>query len=147
MDFPTTEPLAFPRIGVATFVLRGADVLLGRSKKEPIVGKWVIPGGRVKPFERLQETAVREFLEETGITITAKNVLFVSENVQPPNDHRIVIYVDGQYVSGEPTPGDDLSEVRWVDVRQLGELQSDMTDMTLDALYKFSLVLRARTGR
>src|SRR5208337_2477178 len=128
--FDPTKPLSFPRVGVAVIVLRRAEVLLGRSKKEPIVGKWVIPGGRIEPFERIIETAAREYLEETGIVVDPKQVLFVSENIQFPGppiegvearessgDHRVVIYVGADYVSGEATPGGDLSEVKWFDVR------------------------------
>jgi len=29
--------------------------------------QWVIPGGRVELGERLEETALREFQEETGL--------------------------------------------------------------------------------
>lgn len=154
----TIEKPTFPRVGVAVIVLRGSEVLLGRSKKEPIVGKWVIPGGQIKPFEHIIETAAREFLEETGIMVDPKQVLFVSENIVSPEmvanksdmskaDHRVVIYVGADYASGEATPGSDLSEVKWFDVRKLGNIQNETTEMTQEALYKFSLVLRARSGR
>lgn len=138
------EVPSLPRIGIAAIVTRGSEILLGRSKKEPIVGKWVIPGGGVKPFESLPATVTRELLEETNITITPGALLFVSEVLDPPNEHRIVIYVDAEYVGGEIKAGDDLSEVRWVDARQLGDMQDEMSELTIDALHKFSLILKAR---
>jgi ADP-ribose pyrophosphatase len=133
-----------PRIGIAAIVTRGSEILLGRSKKEPIVGKWVIPGGGVKPFEPLPVTVTRELKEETNIDIKPGAVLFVSEVLEEPFDHRIVIYVDAEYVGGDLKAGDDLSEVRWVDARNLGDLQDEMSELTIDALHKFSLILKAR---
>jgi len=41
-------------------------------------------------------------------------------------------------------PGDDLSEVFWVDTRKLDEYQDEMTDVTIDAIYKFSIAIRSR---
>ena len=134
----------FPRTGIAAIVTRDSEILLGRSNKAPINGKWVIPGGGVKPFESLHETVVREFKEETNVTIKPDAVLFVGEVLDPPIEHRIVIYVEAEYVSGELKAGDDLNEVRWVDVRQLGNLQDEMSKLTIDALHKFDLILKAR---
>lgn len=135
----------FPRVGVAAIVTRGSEILLGRSKKQPIVGKWVVPGGGVKPFESISLTVIRELKEETGILIQPGSVLFVSEILDPGVDHRIVIYVDAEYVSGDLVAGDDLSEVRWIDVRRLGDMQNDMSELTIEALHKFSLVLKAKS--
>jgi ADP-ribose pyrophosphatase YjhB (NUDIX family) len=129
-------------VGAATFVVKGTEILLGRSKK--LNNQIVIPGGGIKPFEPVNEAARREILEETGIVCLVADILFVSELVDPPNDHRIVIYMLGQYVDGEPVGADDLSEAFWCDTRKLADFQNEMTDLTLDAIVKFSLALRAR---
>jgi 8-oxo-dGTP diphosphatase len=138
------EEKQFPRTGIAAIVTRGTQILLGRSKKEPIVGKWVIPGGGVKPFEALPDTVTRELKEEAGIDIKPGAVLFVSEVLDEPVEHRIVIYVDAEYVGGELKAGDDLSEVRWVAAQDLGDLQDEMSELTIDALNKFSYIVKAR---
>jgi ADP-ribose pyrophosphatase YjhB (NUDIX family) len=134
----------FPRVGVAAIVMRGSQILLGRSKKSPIENKWVLPGGGVQPFESISDTVIRELKEETGVTVKPGAVLFVSELVQPPDHHHIVIYVDAEFVDGNLHAGDDLADVIWQDVRQLGEMQDTLSDMTVDALHKFSMVLKAR---
>jgi 8-oxo-dGTP diphosphatase len=130
-----------PHIGVATFVIKGTEILLGRSKK--LGGKIVVPGGEIQPYEHINETARREIMEETGIATLIQDILFVSELVVPP-DHRIVIYMMGTYVDGEPKAGDDLSEAFWADTRKLDQYQEDMTDMTVDALVKLSMALSRR---
>lgn len=42
-------------------------VALIRRKKEPFVGMWAIPGGFMEGDETVEETALRELEEETGI--------------------------------------------------------------------------------
>lgn len=130
-----------PRVGAATFVINGTKILLGRSKK--LNNQIVIPGGGVKWGEALQEAARREIREEAGIEILMGDTLFVSEIVTP-TDHRIVIYLEARYVEGELEAGDDLSEVFWADTRELNKYEEDMTDLTTDAIYKFSIAVRSR---
>ena len=130
-----------PRVGAATFVINGTKILLGRSKK--LNNQIVIPGGGVKRGELLQQAARREIKEEAGIEVLMGDVLFVSELIEG-GDHRIVIYLEARYVEGELVAGDDLSEVFWADTRELNKYQDDMTDLTTDAIYKFSIAVRSR---
>ena len=132
----------YPHVGAATFVVKGTEILLIRSKK--LNGQIVIPGGGIRPFETVNNAARREVLEETGIACLVQDILFVSELVKPGEDHRIVIYMLGQYIDGEPVAGDDASEAFWCDTRELAKYQDDMTDMTVDAIYKFSIAIRSR---
>ena len=45
------------------------QMLLIRRAKEPFKGEWCVPGGGQELGESLQECAVREVLEETGIAL------------------------------------------------------------------------------
>jgi 8-oxo-dGTP diphosphatase len=134
--------ISTPRVGAATFVVNGTQILLGRSKK--LNNQIIIPGGGVKPFESINDAARREILEEAGIQILMQDVLFVTEIINPPNEHRVVIFMLAQYLSGELEAGDDLGEVFWADTRELAQYQDDMTEVTLDAIYKFSIAVRSR---
>ncbi len=140
-----------PRVGVATIVMNvGRNVLLGRSNREPTKGMWIIPGGGIQPFETIQETSTREIFEETGVQVGNQEMLFISEIVNPPNEHRIVIYVEGQAQGGVLrstfTEEDELSEVRWVDPRDLGFYQDEMSKPTVEAFMKYSMVLQAKAA-
>lgn len=139
----------YPRVGVATIVINvGHNVLLGKSTKEQTKGQWIIPGGKIEPFETIQEASTREIKEETGIEVGNQEMLFLSEKVNPPDEHRLVIYVQGQATGGVLrstfTEEDELSEVRWVDPRDLGFYQHEMSDMTIEAFMKYSMVLKAK---
>ncbi|MFI5560291.1 NUDIX hydrolase [Amycolatopsis japonica] len=60
----TDKYLAYGRLirdGKILFIRRQPSSFLG--------GRWELPGGTVEPGERPAETVVREFAEETGLTV------------------------------------------------------------------------------
>src|SRR4051812_43060202 len=50
-------PKTLPRVGSAVIVIDGESVLLGVRNKEPHRGKWVLPGGKIRPFESIDDAA------------------------------------------------------------------------------------------
>lgn len=116
-------PDNFPRIGSALLVRDEANrILLGKRDKEPMRGSWVIPGGKIHAFESIAEAAARELLEETGLAVEVGDHFNVYEIINPPNEHRIVIYSWGQIVGGEARASDDISELRFFRLDELGEI-------------------------
>lgn len=112
----------FPRIGSAVIVIQGDRVLLGVRGKEPNRGKWVLPGGKIKPFESIEEAARREIREETGLDIELQGPATIKEIINPPGEHRVIIYSRAQPVGGKMSASSDLEEVRFCsrdDLRQL----------------------------
>jgi 8-oxo-dGTP diphosphatase len=114
---------ALPRVGSALLVKddRGR-VLLGQRNKDPQRGSWVIPGGKIHAFERIAEAAARELQEETGLTVEVGSQFRVYEIVNPPNEHRIVIYSWAKVTGGTPQASDDLSEVRFFRPDELDDI-------------------------
>ena len=112
-----------PRIGSALLVRDNANrILLGQRNKDPQRGSWVIPGGKIHAFERIAEAAAREIEEETGLKVRVENQLGVYEIINPPNEHRIVIYSWGTVTEGVPKASDDLSDIRFFSAEELGEV-------------------------
>ena len=64
------------RIGHFPLILTGATVLIINNNKELLMllrsdnGCWGLPGGMLEPGERLEDTAIRETLEETGLLLS-----------------------------------------------------------------------------
>ena len=56
-----------PCVGVGAVVIHEGRVLLIRRGKEPLRGRWVVPGGTVELGETLEAALVREVQEETGL--------------------------------------------------------------------------------
>ncbi len=56
-------------LGVLIYLRRGEEVLLMHRRKEPNLGLWIAPGGKVELSESPRETALREMEEETGLRL------------------------------------------------------------------------------
>ena len=82
-----------PTVGVFIFNSNG-DVLLLQSHKWP--GKYVVPGGHVELGERIEEAAVREAKEETGLDIYDLKFIMFQEFIHDPAfwKHRHFIFFD-----------------------------------------------------
>jgi len=114
---------ALPRIGSALLVQDECNrILLGQRNKDPQRGSWVIPGGKIHAFERIADAAVRELREETGLVVEVRDLFRVYEILNPPNEHRIVIYSWAKVIGGTPKASDDLSEVRFFLPQELGDI-------------------------
>jgi 8-oxo-dGTP diphosphatase len=113
----------FPRVGSALIVRDEANrILLGKRNKDPQRGCWVIPGGKIHAFETIADAAARELEEETGLTVRVQQQFRVYEVINPPEEHRIVIYSWAKVESGTPVASDDLSEVRFFPLKELGSV-------------------------
>jgi 8-oxo-dGTP diphosphatase len=111
-----------PRLGCAGLVRRGEAVLLGKRAKEPNRGLWVLPGGGVEFGERFAETLARELQEEAGIEVEVHEVFKVYELINPPDEHRVIVYMIAEHRSGEPMASSDLTEVRFFERCELKEM-------------------------
>ena len=120
-------PVQRPSIGVGAVVLRkgpqGAEVLLIRRAKPPRAGEWSIPGGRQEWGETVRETAAREILEETGVTVSGLRLVDVVDGIISENGavagHWTLVDFRADWLAGEPRAGDDASEAKWVPVSDL----------------------------
>jgi ADP-ribose pyrophosphatase len=88
---------------------------------------WAIPGGRIELGETLQQAAEREIKEETGVIIRAGEPILTFDLVERDPDgrvrfHYVIVDLAAEYVSGEPQPGDDAADARWVSVREFDNL-------------------------
>lgn len=119
---PASAPKQRPRLGCAGLIRRGDRVLLGKRNKEPNRGLWVLPGGGVEFCESFAKTLERELAEEAGIQVDVVGVFNVYELINPPSEHRVIVYLDGNYVSGEPIASSDLSDVRFLHTDELKEM-------------------------
>lgn len=87
--------------------VEGGIVLVRR--KNPPYG-WAIPGGFVEYGERVEEAAIREALEETGLSVRLRSLLGVySDPARDPRLHTISIVFTAS-AHGSPRAGDDAAE-------------------------------------
>lgn len=114
-------PAPVPAVGVVC--LRDGEVLLIRRGKPPRMGEWSLPGGRIEPGERAVDAALRELLEETGVTARITGLLDVVDGLFPEaGRHYVLIDYAADWLSGEPVAGDDALEARFVPLDQVETL-------------------------
>ncbi len=112
-----------PRVGSALIVRDEANrILLGKRNKDPQRGNWILPGGKIHAFETIADAAVRELAEETGLEVAVERQFRVYEVINAPQEHRIIIYSWGRVVGGYLQASDDVSEVKFVSLHELGDL-------------------------
>jgi 8-oxo-dGTP diphosphatase len=131
-----------PRVAVGAVVFKDNKILLVKRAKPPAQGLWAIPGGSVKLGETLQQAVQREILEETGITIQAKMPIYTFDIIEKDENNRVrfhyvIVDLVADYISGQPIPGDDAEEVRWVSSMELKNLDVNPGTLKfLDSLFE-----------
>ncbi|KAA8529224.1 hypothetical protein F0562_033977 [Nyssa sinensis] len=75
------SPSPVPKVGVAVFLLKGKNVLLGRRLSSLGHNTFALPGGHLEFGESFEECAAREVKEETGLDIQKIEFLTVTNNV------------------------------------------------------------------
>ena len=93
---------------------------------------WNPPGGGVNFEESLEEGLVREFEEETGLSITPGKLLFVNEHIKFPY-HAIEIFFNIAHWEGILKKGtetemhskDIIEEVKFVSPEELKKIKKD----------------------
>ncbi len=118
---PTCQTHAFPAIHPCAIVLvrRGREVLLTR-KPNWAPNRYSLVAGFQEFGESLEETAVREIAEETGVV--ANNVRYVGSQCWPFPSQVMVGFV-ADYVSGDIQVDEaELDDARWFAVDDLPRL-------------------------
>lgn len=109
-----------PSSAVDVAVIDGERLLLVKRGRNPYRDSWALPGGFVEYGEKVEETAAREVLEETGVRVTLEAILGVySDPRRDPRGHTITTVFIARPVAGEPVGGDDAAEASWIDMKSL----------------------------
>ena len=126
MEAPRKYPTR-PLVGAGAVVHRRGLVLLVRRRNPPNEGRWAIPGGLVELGETVQDAAIREIKEETGLTVRIEGLLDVQTDLHTDERSRIeyhYVLVDylARPVSGRLRLNSESSDSGWFTRGQLGGL-------------------------
>lgn len=99
-------------------VIKDRSVLLVRRANPPDAGLWGFPGGKIEFGETIEQAAVRELFEETGVVAEAGPVFTAVDAMDQgamgeTRAHYVLIAVLCRWVSGRPVAGDDALEAAW----------------------------------
>ena len=113
-----------PRVGVAVIIEHNGRLLLLKRTGAHGEGTWAPPGGHLEFGESLEECAIRETLEETGIVISDVQFVAITNDVfTSEQKHYVTVWVEGTHESGQATVAypDRVEEVAWVPWNALPE--------------------------
>lgn len=126
---------------VGAIAIRNGCLLLIQRGREPSLGRWSLPGGRVEANESGSDAVVREVREETGLQVRVGSLAGVVERPGIGDvRYRIEDYLV-EIVGGELVPGDDAAAVAWVRLDELADY--DLTDGLLAALREWAVLAQA----
>jgi ADP-ribose pyrophosphatase len=118
-----------PTTGASMIVLSREKILLIQRGKEPFKGAWSLPGGSHEYGETLEECAIRELREETGIEAIRVGFLKMRDRITRDETGKVIYhYVLATYqaheYAGEPRAQDDAMDVGWFSYPELLELET-----------------------
>jgi 8-oxo-dGTP diphosphatase len=120
-----------PKVAAAVLVEQDGRVLLVRRANEPFRGLWTLPAGFVNGGEDPAEAAVRECLEETGLSVRVTRVLDVIAGLEHERGADFIIFYHAEVISGELIPADDADAAEWFTRDELPPLAFRATQKVL----------------
>jgi ADP-ribose pyrophosphatase YjhB (NUDIX family) len=130
-DDPEAPPAnsIVPSVNVVVVNDREEILLIRRSDND----NWAVPGGAVDLGESLTQAAIRETKEESGVDCSVtglvgiytdpRHVILYTSNGEVRQEFSIVL--TGRATGGDPTPSDESTEVRWVQIAEVASLAMD----------------------
>lgn len=103
-----------PVPATCTVVVDGSrQILLVKRSVEPKSGQWCLPGGFMELGEKPEQAALRELMEETGLSGKIERLLGVTSNHSEAYHTVLMIgYLVIQF-TGRLKPGDDASDAAY----------------------------------
>lgn len=111
-----------PTVGAA--IVRDGRALVTVRAIEPEKGKVDVPGGFLEVGEHPVEGLRREAREELGVEIEVEPspVLLATHTYGPEGIWVLAMGFRASIVGGEPSPADDVAELRWVSAAEVDGL-------------------------
>lgn len=103
-------------------------IIFNPEKKKVLIGKrakghdpnnldWCFPGGRLVPGEDIDKSLKRNIKRKTGYSV--KNVGTFFSRTHPENPRLISVSFLTTVYEGEEMPGDDIMELKWVEMNKI----------------------------
>jgi len=122
------------KVGVGAVVIEAGKLLLVKRKLNPERGKWCVPAGYLDAGERPLDTAIREVLEETGLTVSIAGTPEIFDNPVGAGANLFIMY-RAERVSGELQAGDDAVDARFFGLNEIPEIAFDSTHAAVRILW------------
>lgn len=103
-------------VGVGVIVIKDENILLLKRIGSHGASTWSCPGGHIDFGESIEQCAIRETKEETGLDIGNVQLKAITNDIFPEEKkHYITIWVNGEYLKGEAKIASprEATEINW----------------------------------
>lgn len=117
-----TSIMNIPQVIVMSLVQDRGRILMVKRGNAPLKGLWSLPGGHLEFGEKLEDGAVRETLEETGVSIKINGLVsFKNLIIEDAGQifHFVVFCYDGVKLGGVLASGEDTEETKWIEINEV----------------------------
>ncbi|GEL77623.1 NUDIX hydrolase [Tenuibacillus multivorans] len=109
------------RVDVASVLVQDSGkILMVKNVGQP-ESYYSLPGGAVEAGETLEDAAVREAKEETGLDIQINGLFMCTEALFEESNHHAVFFVFHAHIIGgemEIFYPEEIEEIKWMDVEE-----------------------------
>jgi 8-oxo-dGTP diphosphatase len=123
-----------PKVAAATVILENGKILLVRRVNEPHRGQWTLPAGFINGGEDPAQAAIRETLEETGLTVRITALLDIYARREHARGADFVIFYRAEIEGGALQPADDADAAEWFSLDSLPLLAFDATRYIIEKI-------------
>jgi ADP-ribose pyrophosphatase YjhB (NUDIX family) len=111
--------------------IKDGQVLLSKRGIEPYKGDWDIIGGFLKAGELPESGALREVLEETGLSMKITKLLgMYMDKYGPDGDDTLNVFYLAEITGGEMRAQDDVASLEWVKIKDLNDINNGFANTT-----------------
>ncbi len=117
-----------PKVAAVVLALVDGKLVLVRREMEPQIGRWAFPSGYVDRGESVEDAAVREFKEETGLDARLERLIGVYSDTDSPV---VLVVYQAAVVGGSLRAGHDATDAALFDPDRLPPLPFPHDDRIL----------------
>jgi 8-oxo-dGTP diphosphatase len=112
-----------PALTVDTIIIDDGKVVLIKRLNEPYKDHWAIPGGFVEYGEKVEDAAIREAKEETGLDIELIKLVGVySDPNRDPRGHTVTVAFTSKITGGKLKSDSDAKDAKFIDIESISDM-------------------------
>ncbi len=118
------------KITTLVYAIRDGNVLMMKRRKQPNLGQWTAPGGKVEIHELPAECALRELAEETGLVATGRPELrIIATETSPLAGWQWLMFIYLlREVTGEVIDDCPEGDLAWIPLDEVEKLPIPQAD-------------------
>ncbi len=113
-----------PALTVDTIILEDNRAVLIKRLNNPYKDCWAIPGGFVEYGERVEDAALREAKEETGLDIELTKLIGVySDPNRDPRGHTVTVAYLARITGGKLKSDSDARDAKFMELNEIKNMK------------------------